>query len=145
MEIDEKFTFAFAAYLLNYAEDMRASENETERRMKICRTCDKFQLLPPPREEEEEALMERFGRKEPFHGCTICGCLLEAKVETFFDRCPIMKWYPATNGEQECEMEQWKKYHEKFMRLYEERANDYVSWWAKRDIIDEELSSDEDE
>jgi len=145
MEVDEEFTFAFAAYLLNYGEGLEASEKEIKRRLEICQTCDKFQALPPPNEDEKESLMKKFGKTEPFHACTLCGCLLEAKVRTFFDRCPIMKWYPAIIDEQECEREQWKKHHEKFVRLYNQKANDYVQWWAKRDIIEEELSGDKDE
>tara|TARA_R100000084_G_scaffold108286_1_gene70559 strand:+ start:536 stop:985 length:450 start_codon:yes stop_codon:yes gene_type:complete len=149
MEIDQKFTFAFAAYLLNRGEGFVTSEDEAKRRMNICQYCDKFQLLPPPKEEEEAAaLMERFGKTEPFHGCTLCGCLLEHKVEVLFERCPILKWYPMMSGEQEGEMEQWKKYHKEFMELYNEREDGDIDWYAKtlnRDIIQEELSGDKDE
>lgn len=170
MEIDEKFTFAFAAYLFNHAQNLKASQEESQRRMDICQQCDKFQLLPPPEEgEEEEEIMRRFGRTEPFHGCTACGCLLEAKIEGFFEKCPEMKWWPTINfvfdsgmefdledgkkGRQG-DLEQWKKHHEEFMKLYqnkkenEAKPESYLSWINARydDIIrGEELPDNDNE
>lgn len=170
MEIDEKFTFAFAAYLLNHAQDLRASQEEAQRRMDICQQCDRFQLLPPPEEGEEEEIRRRFGRTEPFHGCTACGCLLEAKVEGFFEKCPEMKWWPSINfifdsgmkfdledgrKGQQGDIEQWKKYHEDFIRLYQEKEENggipenYLAWINAiyRDIIEvkEELPDTDNE
>jgi hypothetical protein len=170
MKIDEKFTFAFAAYLLNQSQDIKASKDESERRMSICQKCDKFQLLPPPTKEEveEQQLMKRYGKIDSFHGCTVCGCFLEAKVETLFEKCPEMKWWPTINfvfdsgmkfnleggrKGQQGDIEQWKKYHEDFMKLYEEKGENFLGWIdsiygdiiESDDIIEEELPGDENE
>ena len=161
MEVNEKFTFAFASYLMHHARELKASETEANRRMEICRGCDKFQLLPPPREEEKEELMKRFGRTESFHGCTECGCFLEDKVEGFFERCPEAKWYPAIHfimgmefdqedgrKGQQGDLERWKEYHEEFMKYYEEKKDglDFFNWANIRnsDIIEEQSTNDND-
>ena len=128
MEINEKVTFALSSYILNHARHFKSSSTEADRRLQICKKCDKIELLPPATEEEEkEELMERFGKTEPFHGCTVCGCMLEHKVEVFFDRCPEMKWYPSIDSMEGCE-EQWKKFYDEFMRLYEEKGENYSDW-----------------
>jgi len=127
MEINEKVAFALSSYILNHARHFKSSSTEADRRLQICQKCDKMELFPPAREEEKEALMERFGKTEPFHGCTVCGCMLEHKVEVFFDRCPEMKWYASIDSMEGCE-EQWKKFYDEFMRLYEEKGEKYVDW-----------------
>ena len=127
MEINEKVAFALSSYILNHARHFKSSSTEADRRLQICQKRDKMELFPPAREEEKEALMERFGKTEPFHGCTVCGCMLEHKVEVLFERCPEKKWYPSIDFI-EGDEEQWKKFYDEFMRLYEEKGEKYVDW-----------------
>ena len=133
MEINEKVAFALSSYILNHARYLKSSPTEADRRLQICQKCDKMEIFPPAREEEKEALMERFGKTEPFHGCNVCGCMLEHKVEVLFERCPEEKWYPSIGfmeggEEQPGDGEQWKKFYDEFMRLYEEKGEKYVDW-----------------
>ena len=131
MEINEKVAFALTSYILNHASDLESSPTEEDRRLRICQNCDKIESFPPAREEEKEALMERFGKTESFHGCAVCGCMLEHKVKILFERCPEMKWYPTIgfiDSFVEGDREQWKKFYDEFMRLYEEKEENYAKW-----------------
>ena len=98
MEINEKVAFALSSYMLNHARHFKSSSTEADRRLQICKKCDKMELFPAAKEEEKEALMERFGKTESFHGCAVCGCMLEHKVKILFERCPEMKLYASIDS-----------------------------------------------
>jgi len=129
MEVNEKLTLALALYISINAHDLECDENEIEQRMKICKSCDLCEKLPPPEKDEEEELMKEFGTIE-LHGCRRCGCMLEGKTKLFLERCPEEQWYPMIT-----EDGSWKNHHEEFLKLYEKNGDDYLKW-INYDIID---------